>query len=148
MAKIVTWSVAVKVFFVESTKKFRKNGKPVSMRVESRKMFLLDPNALFDSGDYRIVLRKGLYTISVIPRKAQPYWSNPSRKAETWYIKAADTHYDDGSVERPFKRTDDKPMDSAAILRWLAARMGQAQAEQALFALQTAEPEAALSEAA
>lgn len=147
MAKVVTWSVAVKVFFVESKERTKK-GKPKSIRVESRKLFLLDPNAFLDSGDYRIVLRKGKYTISVIPRKEQPPWSNPSRKYETWYIKAEDTHYDDGSVERPFKRTDDKPMDSAGILRWLTARMGVQQAQAALFALQTAEPETALSEAA
>lgn len=142
MAKIVTYRAECKVFFVESKKERTKKGKPKSIRVESRKLFVLDPNAFLDSGDYRIVLRKGRYTISVIPRKEQPPWSNPSRRYETWYIKAADTLYDDGTVERPFKRTDDKPMDEAGILRWLTARMGAKQAEAALWALQNCEPEA------
>lgn len=75
-----------KVFFVESKTRFTKGGKPVTMRIEQRKLFLIDPNATGnDSGDYRIVVKNGKYTISRIPLIPQTIWNNPSGKVEMWY---------------------------------------------------------------
>lgn len=144
--KPVTWEVEVKRFFVE-TKERNKKGNAISVPITHRKMFVHDSGTFMDSGEYRIV-QKGsgkyktpTYTIAVIPRIPQSIWTNPSGKCETWYKLAPDVHYDDGSVERPYKRTDDKPMDEAGILAWLTARMGPEMAKVALFILQTQEPE-------
>lgn len=138
----VPYTVEVKVIYVPGKEK-KKNGEPKLMRVEHRKMFLKDKSAFLDSGDYRIVHRKGKYTISVIPRIAQPCWSNPSGKYAAWYKTPPNVHYDDGSVERPYKRTDDPAMDEAGILSWLAGRLGLTMAKIALETLLTQEPEQA-----
>lgn len=135
--------VEVKVFFVESKTRFAKKGKPVVMRIEQRKLFLIDPNATgSDSGDYRIVVKKGKYTISRIPLIPQTIWNNPSGKVEMWYKKPANIEYDDGTIERPFKRTDDPATDEDGILRWLTFKMGSLQhARIALETLLTQKPD-------
>lgn len=49
--------------------------------------------------------------------------------------KPANIEYDDGTIERPFKRTDDPATDEAGILRWLTFKMGSLQ--QAKIAVET-----------
>ena len=139
------FSVEVKVIFVES-KRLTKKGKPEMMRIELRKMFLIDPNPLLlDSGDYRIFKKGDVFTISVIEQTVESCWTNPTGKVETWYKKKPDwLEVDqDGVVHtcRPFKRTPDKAMDEAGLLVWLTHRMGQQGARVALETLLTQEPE-------
>jgi hypothetical protein len=134
--KMATWNVVVNRFFVE-TAEVNKKGNHVSVPVTHRKLFVLDPKSLFDSGDYRIVVKKGKYTISVIPRHIQPYIDNPSGKMETWY--KLEPNKPNG--ERPYKRTDDPAMNQAEITRWLSFRLGKEEAERAIHELLTAEPQ-------
>ncbi len=144
--KTATYECHVKVIYVE-TKEVNKKGNPITRRVEHRKMYLHDAGTFLDSGEYRIVqkgsgkVKPATYTISVIPRIPQSIWTNPSGKCEVWYKLAPDIYYDDGSVERPYKRTDDPPMNEAAILGWLTSRLGAERAKIALYELQTCEPE-------
>lgn len=150
MSKVCRHSVEVKVFYVESKTKKTKKGKPETMRIVHRKLLLVDPNAMFDSGDYRIVaktskMKPTKYTISVITRKAQSIWTNPTGKPDVWHKLDPDTFEQDenGVVTRvrPFKRTDDAPMNDAGILRWLTTRMGLQQALRALDTLLTQAPD-------
>ena len=120
------------------------------MGQEKNISFLKDANALFDSGDYRIVARKRggewMFTTAVIPRIAQNYWNNPSGKPGVWYKLKSDEVTDEGTIIRPFVRTDDKPMNEAQILKWLSQRMGGSQqARIALESLLAAEPETAVA---
>jgi len=140
--KPVNYRVECKQFFVESKTKVTKKGKPLVQRVEQRKMFIVDHNAVgADSGQYRIFVKNGRFTIAVIPTIPQSIWNNPSGRCEMWYKIPADVEYDDGTVERPYKRTNDPAMDEAGILRWLTFRMGANLARFALAELQEAEPE-------
>lgn len=136
----VQWQVIVKRFFIE-TGEVNKKGKPIRRPVVSRKLFLKNPNAFLDSGDYRITARGSLFTVSLIPRKEQSCWTNPSGKVKNWYLTEPDYYDDEGEIKRPFVRSDDPPMDSEMLLNWLSKRIGEEQATEALFQFLTAEPE-------
>jgi len=135
---MATWTVEVKRFYLDTGKK-NKKGNPILRPITHRKM-LLKTMPVLDSGDYRIVTKKNKFTISVIPRIKQPCWTNPNGTYEAWYTLAPDVAMDDGSIVRPFVRTDDKAMNEAGILRWLGFQLGN-DARFALDTLLTAEPE-------
>lgn len=135
----VDWRVECKVYFIPDKVKRTKSGKPVMICVESRKLLVIDSNAITDSGDYRIVLRRDRYTVSVIPRQATQWWISSTRKTE--WVKTPDSILEDGTIIRPFVRTNDPPMNRQAMTKWLACRFGKARAVVMLDALDTAEPE-------
>lgn len=145
MAK--SWHATCKVFYVPSTTKFNKKGEPVLMRVTHRALYLSLGCTVEDAccGDYRIVYRRGKYTISTIPRKEQSMWQNPLGHIKAWYVTEPDTYEEDeeGNVitVRPWKRTQDAAMDDDGILRWLGWKLGKEEATRALHALLTCEPE-------
>jgi hypothetical protein len=136
------WNVEVKRFYLE-TNKVNKKGKPVIIPITHRKLYV-KIDSVVDSGDYRICLKKEKYTISIIPRIPQSCWTNPNGKIEIWYKIPSDKVwvYDDGTttIERPYKRTNDKPMTEKEILFWLKSKIGN-EAIIALQTLQTQEPE-------
>jgi hypothetical protein len=149
--KMSAWHVTVKRVFIE-TKELTKKGESVRKPIDHRHLYLVDADAIGDSGDYRINLRINKaagtkkYTISVIPQIRQSIWSNPKGIAAVWFKKAEDFQEQDEDgqnvvIVRPFKRTADKPITSdEAMLRWLSAHMGEDEAKKALCVLNTAEP--------
>lgn len=127
--KPITHRVEVRVFYIKTLNK--KTNKQESIRVTQRKLYISDPNAFLDSGEYRIFVRKGSYTLSAIPRIKHPWWMNPSGEAKTWYT----TNFAAGYV-----RTDDKAMNEVQILHWLSVRMGKKRASEVLEELLTSKP--------
>ena len=150
-----TWTVDVKRFFIE-TKETNSKGNAVSVPVTIRKMFVVDPRPITDSGHYRIVLRnrntydtkvivgprggrktvrtvigrETTYSLSALPRIPQSIWTNPSGRCESWY-----------KVGTEYSRKDCGPaMTEAEFLRWLTFILGEQQAKLALLTLQTQEP--------
>jgi hypothetical protein len=151
-----TYTVDVKRYFIE-TKETNTKGNPVSVPITIRKMFVVDPKPITDSGFYRIVYRarnqyhtttivgprggkkkvrtvigrEVTYSLSALPRIPQSIWTNPSGRCESWY-----------TVGKEYSRKDMGPaMTEAEFLRWLTHRMGEAQAKIALHTLLTAEPD-------
>lgn len=137
---MATWNVQVKKIYVASGK-VNKKGNDVLIPVIHRKLYVKDFKPFMDSGEYRIVVKKGKYTISVIPRIAQSCWTNPTGEVAVWYKLAPDEMDSEGNTIRPYKRTDDKPMNETQILRWLTFKLGVTEAKRALDELLTAMPE-------
>lgn len=136
-----SWNVEVKRYFVE-TKEVNKKGNPIMRPITHRKMFVIDPCPITDSGLYRVVVvrRHGetTYSISALPRIAQPWWTHPQGLNKTWY-----------KIGEEYKRIE--RLDETQFLHWLKVRMGEGMAKIALETLMTAEPtdtDEALSEAA
>ena len=141
---MATWNVQVKKIYVASGK-VNKKGNDVLIPVIHRKLYLKDAKAFMDSGEYRVVAKKGKFTISVIPRIPQSCWTNPTGQIAIWYTLAPNELDDEGNIIRPYRRTDDKAMDETQILRWLTFRMGESEAKRALNELLTAMPEQAMA---
>ena len=127
---MATYQIEVKRFFVDSGK-CNKKGNALLIPITHRKMYI-QTKPFLDCGKYRIVYKKGLYTISTFPKKEQPWWTNPKGVAEVWY-----------SYSKEYARTDDKPMNEEAITKWLSVRIGAEKARIALYELKNNEPEAA-----
>lgn len=118
--KTATYEVEAKVAFIPS-KKLNKKGKPQSIRVEIRKMYLRDPNAFLDSGKYRVFKKGDRFTISVIARTVQPWHTNPTGEPKVWYKEDESV---DENGNRVYTRTNDPAMDENDLLKWLKRKLG------------------------
>jgi hypothetical protein len=137
---MATWQVDVKCFYVNVFDKKKK--KEVSVPVFQRKMYV-ECKPVIDSGIHRIFCMKRngtmYYSLATIPRIAQPFWSNPEGKSETWYKLPPDQVDEDGTVTRPYKAV--RRMTEVEFLNWLTVILGKSQAKIALHTLMTAETE-------
>ncbi len=84
---MITWKVESQRYFVE---KLDKDGVVKSRMVVVTKLLVVDPDSIGNSGYFRVVRvfrnKEVRYSLSVMGTIPQPWWSNPSGKAEAWSI--------------------------------------------------------------
>lgn len=106
--------------------------KEVTIPVWVRRMTLHDPNAIGDSGHYKISCTtrrpvKGqppvlVFNVNVRKRTQMPAWQNPTNPGQAWW------RLEDKYVALK----DARNLSDLGMLRWLSARIGQEAAYSAI----------------